>query len=88
MSPHSTAPTSPIPSWQELIEREPRLLDLEAWCLLQPTCGREFWVMYSREFKPRLNRLVGWDVRDEFLRTHWAWMAAHSHLMDVLEGGR
>jgi len=44
--------------------------------------------MYSREFKPRLNRLVGWDVRDEFLRTSWAWTAAHMHLMNILEGGR
>ena len=70
------------PTWQELVEIEPRLAHLPA------IAARGGCELTWREVKRALVPLVGWHARTNraVLKTVEAWDCCHGHLRDVFEG--
>lgn len=67
-------------TWQDIIAVEPRLAAIigEAAAIRKP-----WWDDYSR-LKLRLSQLVGWEARDQRLRTHQAYDVAIDRLAEAL----
>ncbi len=82
------------PTWQDLVEREPRLADLRIAAERirpaadAPFCANEHWYGYGGHLglKPRLIRLVGWGAQshDPVLRSCDAYDLAYETLYDLL----
>lgn len=81
-------------TWHHLVKLCPTLLDLERDLQAEdgdPTdtwyCANEVW---SRKYKPRLSRLVGWDAttRAAILRSSEAYDVATDWLMEQLPACR
>ena len=82
-------------TWEELVERQPWLAELERMVLAvdgsDPRfCANEAWFGYGAHrghgIKPRMERLVGWlaDAPDPTLRTSAAYDAAYRALYRLL----
>ncbi|MDP9471721.1 MAG: hypothetical protein M3Q71_13835 [Chloroflexota bacterium] len=83
-----------LPTWEDLVEREPRLADLRVAAeRIRPTadasfCANAVWYGYGGHLglKPRLIRLVGWgaQIHDPVLRSSDAYDVAYQTLYHLL----
>lgn len=84
--------TVSAPTWQELVRREPRLLDLlreaQAYRPRPGFCANAIWYGYGRRvgLRERLTRLVGWGRpdRDPVLSTSAAYDVAYETVYQAL----
>lgn len=86
-------PIAPLPSraptWQELVEAEPRLVEVEALALrLHPRASQDDWPWAWSEVKAAFMPLVGWEAEQYAVRHSAAYDAAYDHLLDVFETGK
>lgn len=83
------APSEPdrTPTWAELVEVEPRLLDVERRVLALHRDGQDdlrAWAEIKQLFMP----LIGWSAEKYKLRTSKAYDVAYNHLLNCWETGR
>ena len=74
--------------WKNLVQQEPRLLELEVRALATRGSRRAGWNTWSREICPRLRRLVGWFASRSSLADNAAYDAAYQHLLCCWETGK
>jgi hypothetical protein len=79
-------------NWQEIIEREPRLNELlkKAEEIKDDGSGEYFCAneIWYRDFKPQLNKLVGYFTENTVLNTSECYDIAYQKIYNVLPGCR
>jgi len=86
-------PIAPLPdrapTWVELIQVEPRLVEVEAMALrLHPRASQDDWPRAWSDVKAAFMPLVGWEAEQYGLRHSAAYDVAYDHLLNAFETGK
>jgi len=85
--PIAPEPTT-CPTWKELVEAEPRLVEVERLSLrLHPRAAQDDWSAWST-VKMAMMKLVGWEAEQYALRHSAAYDVGYDHLLAIWETGR
>lgn len=71
--------------WEDLLDYEPELRALEKDVRNAEITKDNIHWEWSKKFKPRLLRLVGFGARSKYLNSTWAYDTAYQHLYEILE---